>query len=226
MPQNLGSVEKVCGRSVCHSWGRTLSSCKPIQKSSLFFCKTIYVKSLLLNPMSDVVCVFCNLILVSLCHHYFCFFHVPLCIFCLFIVLPPIYLFVSWFVDSKVPDMLLDDLPLYCSSLCTIHYLLDIYKQMTFVYHVSSLSSEVQRLHSLLGTLPSAEGGCGHQLQIPMWQNITSDVHIHIHIHIYIYIMYIYIYILCTYIYISMCVLYIYILYRYDITIYICIYII
>ena len=107
MPQNLGSVEKVCGRSVCHSWERTLSSCKPIQKSSLFFCKTIYLKSLFLNPISDVICVFCNLILVSLCHHYFRFFHAPLCIFCLFIVL----LFTSSFLGlltQKYP------LPLYC----------------------------------------------------------------------------------------------------------------
>lgn len=183
MPQNLGSVEKVCGRSVCQSWEMTLSSCKPIQKSSLFFCKTIYLKYLLLNPMSDVICVFCNLILVSLCHHYFRFFSCA-SLHLLLVHSSPSYLplrfLVCWLKSTH--DMLLDDLPLYCSSLCMIHYLLDIYicKQMRFVYHVSSLSSEVQRLHSLLGTLPSAEGGCGHQLQIPMWQNVTSDVHIYI----------------------------------------------
>ena len=136
----------------------------------------------------------------------FAFFHVPLCIFCLFIVLPPIYLFVSWFVDSKVPMTCCWMIYLFIVHhyVWSIIYLTYIYicKQMRLVYHVSSLSSEVQRLHSLLGTLPSAEGGCGHQLQIPMWQNITSDVHI--------------------YIYKYVCVLnYIYILYRYDIYIYI-----
>ena len=128
MPQNLGSVEKVCGRSVCQSWEMTLSSCKPIQKSSLFFCKTIYLKYLLLNPMSDVICVFCNLILVSLCHHYFRFFSCA-SLHLLLVHSSPSYLplrfLVCWLKSTH--DMLLDDLPLYCSSLCMIHYLLDIY---------------------------------------------------------------------------------------------------
>ena len=51
-------------------------------------------------------CNMCFFIILSLYRFVittFAFFHVPLCIFCLFIVLPPIYLFVSWFVDSKVP---------------------------------------------------------------------------------------------------------------------------
>lgn len=71
---------------------------------------------------------FYNLILVSLCHHYFRFFSCA-SLHLLLVHSSPSYLplrfLVCWLKSTH--DMLLDDLPLYCSSLCMIHYLLDIY---------------------------------------------------------------------------------------------------